>query len=255
METKHIDPPAPTESASGQTKPSKEKIVMRARNVGLYYNNKRKFDLTGKHRSWVLKDISFDLYEGECIGIMGKNGAGKSSLLRVLAGIHKPDRGTLQNYGHTVALLTLGAGFIKHLSGRDNMILSAQLLGLPKKEVMKRIDAMIEYSELGDSIDDPIFTYSSGMRSRLGFSVAIQSEPDILLIDEKLGTGDKDFRKKSAETIREMVLGGKTVVLISHNARTVEKLSDRAMVIQHGKTVIEGDVYEVSEYYNGVTTA
>ena len=232
-----------------------QKLVMRARNVGLYYNNKRKIDLACKNRYWALKDVSFDLYEGECLGILGKNGAGKSTLLRIIAGIHKPDRGTLENFGHTVALLTLGAGFINHLSGRDNMILSAQLLGLSKTEVQKRLDSMIEYSELEDFIDEPIFTYSTGMRGRLGFAVAIQSDPDVILIDETLGTGDKDFKQKSSETLRSMISSGKTVVLISHSAGTIKKLSNRAMIIQNGETVTQGAVEDVSQQYMQTNTS
>lgn len=237
-----------------QPEASNSKIMaIRARNVGLYYNNKRKIDLSGKHRYWALKNISFDLYKGECLGVLGKNGAGKSTLMRLIAGIHLPDKGELLTYGNTVSLLTLGAGFINYLSGRDNMILSAQLLGLSKAEANKRLPKMIEFSGLEDFIDEPVYSYSTGMRARLGFSVAIESDPDVLLVDEVLGVGDKDFKAKSSDVMRKLIKSGKTIVLISHHAKTIRELADRAILIRNGETVMEGTPSKVAKFYDSLT--
>ncbi len=223
--------------------------AIRARNIGIFYNNKRKVDLLGKHRYWALKDISFDLYKGECLGVLGKNGAGKSTLMRLIAGIHTPDKGEIETFGNSVSLLTIGAGFINYLSGRDNMILSAQLLGLSKKEANERLRKMIRFSGLDGFIDEPVYSYSTGMRARLGFSVAIESDPDVLLIDEVLGVGDKDFKKQSSEKMRKLIKSGKTIVLISHSAETIQELSDRAILIENGKTVCCGEPANVVERY------
>lgn len=225
-------------------------IVLKARNIGLFYNTGgRRLFAKKKHRHWALKDVSFDLHRGECLGFVGKNGAGKSTLMRLIAGIHKPDTGTLENYGHTVALLSLGAGFLNDLSGRDNMILSGMLLGLSRKQVMERLEAMIAFSELEDSIDEQIYTYSTGMRARLGFSVAIQSNPDVILVDEVLGVGDKDFRQKSSTEMKRLIKSGKTVVLISHNKNTISELCDRAVWLHQGCSEVSGDVDKVMAAY------
>lgn len=198
---------------------------------------------------WVLKDVSFTLHHGETLGVIGRNAAGKSTLLRLLAGIIKHDRGTFVNHGHTAALLSLQTGFVPYLTGRQNAILSGILLGLRRCEVEAQMDAIIDFSELGDFIDAPLSTYSSGMRARLGFAVAYQVEPDILLIDEMLGVGDESFRAKSTEAMHARIRSDKTIVLVSHNAGTIHELCDRAVWIEEGVTRAVGPVDEVTATY------
>ena len=203
-----------------------------------------------KPEFWVLKDISFDLYRGETLGVIGRNAAGKSTLLRLLAGIIQHDRGTLINRARSVALLSLQAGFVSYLTGRQNAILNGILLGLRRSEVEDRMAAIIDFSELGDFIDEPLSTYSSGMRARLGFAVAYQVEPDILLIDETLGVGDEEFKAKSTRVMHERIRSDKTIVLVSHVPGTIHELCDRAVWIEAGVTRAVGPVAEVSKAYH-----
>lgn len=203
-----------------------------------------------KPEFWVLKDISFDLYRGETLGVIGRNAAGKSTLLRLLAGIIQHDRGTLINHARSVALLSLQAGFVAYLTGRQNAILSGILLGLRRREVDARMEAIIEFSELGDFIDQPLSTYSSGMRARLGFAVAYQVDPDILLIDETLGVGDEEFKVKSTQAMHERIRSDKTIVLVSHVPGTIRELCDRAIWIEEGVTRDQGDVVGVTQAYH-----
>ncbi|TCT22871.1 ABC transporter ATP-binding protein [Thiobaca trueperi] len=198
---------------------------------------------------WVLKDVSFTLHHGETLGVIGRNAAGKSTLMRLLAGIIKHDRGNFVNHGYTAALLSLQTGFVPYLTGRQNAILSGILLGLRRREVEAQMQAIIEFSELGDFIDAPLSTYSSGMRARLGFAVAYQVEPDILLIDEMLGVGDESFRTKSTEAMHARIRSDKTIVLVSHNAGTIRELCDRAVWIEEGVTRAVGPVDEVTATY------
>ena len=176
-------------------------ILISVRNVAVIYTqgssifNRRKLE--------ALKDVSFDVHSGESIGIIGRNGAGKSTLLTLLAGIIKPDRGEIINYGAQVSLLALQAGFVTELSGRDNIILSGLALGFKKKVIIEKMDDIIEFSGVRSHIDVPVRSYSSGMRARLGFSIAHMLHPDVLLIDETLGVGDKNFKKKSGEAMKE----------------------------------------------------
>lgn len=242
--------PEQSDASIQQSKDVDRGLVLRAKNVALFYQNRLSWRSSKRNRHWALKDVSFDLYEGECLGIIGRNGAGKSSLMRLIAGIHKPNKGEFKSFGNSVALLTLGAGFMNHLSGRDNMILSAQLLGLSKEEIRNRLHSMIEYSELGKFIDAPLYTYSSGMRARLGFAVAVQSDPKVLLIDETLGVGDASFREKSSLSIQRMILEeGRTVIIISHNPQTIDDLASRIIWLKDGKA-IQGDKSELIKEYN-----
>jgi len=217
--------------------------------VGLAFRRHR-LSLTRREPFWVLKDVSFNLRRGETLGVIGRNAAGKSTLLRLLAGILRHDRGLFVNHGHRVALLSLQAGFVPHLTGRQNAILSGILLGLRRHEVERRMEAIIAFSELGDFIDAPLSTYSSGMRARLGFAVAYQVEPDILLIDETLGVGDESFKAKSTEAMHARIRSDKTIVLVSHSARTIRDLCDRAVWIDEGVTRAFGPVEEVAAAYH-----
>jgi lipopolysaccharide transport system ATP-binding protein len=222
--------------------------MLSLRNVGVYY--KRRRGVFGE-TFWAFKDVSFDLYPGETLGIIGRNGAGKSTLLRLMSGIIRPNRGTLDNYGgYRASLLSLQLGFIPHLSGRENAILSGMLMGVRRKEIEARLPAILEFSELGDFFDQPIQTYSSGMSARLGFSVAFQVDPDILLIDEVLGVGDAEFSQKSSRAMQEKIRANKTVVFVSHNAVMVQKLCHRVVWIEDGVSRMEGDPDSVVKAYH-----
>ncbi len=227
------------------------------RNIGVSYRRAR--TLFGGSVYHALRDVSFDIKPGDSLGILGKNGAGKSTLLRVLAGIISPDKGSLVNANARTALLALQVGFDPQLDGRTNAILSGMLLGFSKREVLAKIDEIIEFSELGAAIDEPIKVYSTGMRARLGFSVAVHLDPDILLIDEVLGVGDADFRKKSSKLLHDRLQSEHTVVLVSHSASTIKRLCNRAVWIEQGVTHMEGDAIEVSNAYEassvGATSA
>lgn len=224
-----------------------QEIVLSLRNVAAVYKRKKGFL---KHENfWALKDVSFDLYAGETLGVIGRNGAGKSTLLQMMAGITLPTRGKLINYGYSASLLALQLGFIHYLSGRENAILSGMLMGLHRKEIMQKLDAIIEFSELGDFIDQPIITYSSGMVARLGFSVAFYADPDILLIDEVLGVGDAEFHAKSTTMMKQKLRENKTVVFVSHSPALIEQLCDRAVWIEDGVSRVEGKAHDVLVAY------
>lgn len=199
---------------------------------------------------WVLKDVSFSLEQGETLGIIGRNAAGKSTLLRLLAGIITHDRGTFVNHGYSTALLSLQTGFVPYLTGRQNAILSGILLGLRRREVEARMESIIDFSELGAFIDEPLSNYSSGMRARLGFAVAYQVEPDILLIDETLGVGDEAFQAKSSAAMHARIRSDKTIVLVSHSADTIRALCDRAVWLEEGVTRAVGAVDDVVALYH-----
>ncbi len=198
---------------------------------------------------WALRDVSFTLYRGESLGVIGRNGAGKSTLLQVLAGILSPDRGRLINHGVRPALLSLQIGFLPYLTGRQNAVLSGILLGLSRRQVERHLDEIQAFAELGEFFDLPIDTYSSGMRARLGFAVAIRLEADVLLIDEVLAVGDADFRKKSTEVLKNKIRSDKTVVIVSHNAGMLRQLCDRVVWIEDGVSRMEGPAAEVLKAY------
>ena len=196
-----------------------------------------------------LKDISLDLHRGETLGIIGRNGAGKSTLLRLIAGIIEPDDGQVINHSAVILLLSLGVGFIPHLTGRENATLSGMFLGLSKQEIKHRMDAIIEFSELYELIDQPLRTYSSGMRARLSFATAIQINPDVLLIDEILGVGDEKFRVKSTAKIKQIIKSDKTVVLVSHQIPIIRELCDRLVWIEDNHVKLTGDTSSVLKDY------
>lgn len=230
-----------------------EQLALSLRNVGAFYW--RQAGYLRKERFWALKDVSFELYHGESLGVIGRNGAGKSTLLQVLAGILRPDRGTMINHGVQTALLSLQIGFVPYLTGRQNALLSGMLIGLQRKEVIEKMADIKKFSELEDFFDQPISTYSSGMKARLGFSVAFQLNPDVLLIDEVLGVGDADFQRKSSAIMHEKIRSDKTIVLVSHSAETIRRLCDRAVWIEEGVSCAYGDTSEVlTSYEQQLTT-
>ncbi len=198
----------------------------------------------------ALKDISLTLYRGETLGVLGRNGAGKSTLLRLVAGIIKPTTGqVIEHRPVTISLLTLQLGFSNELSGRDNAILGGMLLGYTKRQAMERLEDVKAFSELGDWFEDPIKSYSSGMRARLGFAVAMEMSPDILLVDEVLGVGDESFRIKSTNAMKEKMKSGQTVLFISHNIPTLKELCPRTLWIDNGVTRMIGETEHVIQEY------
>jgi len=234
--------------ASSQA-PQGRSMVLSLRNVGVRYGRRR--HLFSQHQSefWALRDVTLDLFSGETLGVIGRNGAGKTTLLKVLAGILRPDTGSYVNNGYRATLLSLQVGFVGYLSGRENAILSGLLLGMHRREIERKMDAIISFSGLEDFIDEPIQTYSSGMKARLGFSTAFQVDPDILLVDEVMGVGDAEFTEKSKAVMREKIRSDKTVVLVSHNTDVIRSLADRMVWIEKGGTVAQGGPDEVLEAY------
>ncbi len=198
---------------------------------------------------FALDEVTLDLYPGEVLGVIGRNGSGKSTLLRVLAGILQPDRGRVINRGVRASLLSLQVGFARHLSGRRNIVLSGLLLGVEMSVIQAKIDEIIAFSELDEFIDEPISTYSSGMTARLGFAIAFQMDPEVLLIDEVMSVGDGAFAAKSSTLLRDRIRSNKTVVLVSHNTRRTLDLADRVVWIDRGRTRAIGEPHAiVSEY-------
>lgn len=227
-------------------------LLYRFKNIGLCYH--KQASLPWKRRKfWALHDVSFDVHRGETIGIVGKNGAGKSSLLRIIAGIVAPDRGTFERICDVKASLqSLNAGFNMLLSGRQNVFLSGLMLGIPKVKISEYMDEIVELSELGDFIEEPVGTYSSGMQARLGFAIAYFINPDILLIDEVLAVGDAAFQKKSSHLIKEKVRDQHTTaIIVSHSAGMLADLCDRIICIEQGKSLPELPVEESLVKYLG----
>lgn len=197
----------------------------------------------------ALRGVTFDASSGEGIVVLGQNGAGKSTLLSVLAGVLTPSEGTVRVRGRIGALLELGAGFHPDLTGRENLVLNAALMGLNRKEAIKRFDEILDFSELGEFIDEPLKNYSSGMRLRLAFSVAAHTDPDIVLIDEVLAVGDVAFAAKCLARVRKMREEGRLIISVSHVAGSVDGLCDRAIWLHTGRIVMDGPLAEVGRAY------
>ena len=198
----------------------------------------------------AVRGISFDVKQGEILGITGKNGSGKSTLLRALANIFSADEGSIDLHGHSVSLLAIGVGFKNEMTGRENIMLSGMLLGFSEKEVRERMDEIIDFAGLGKFIDMPVRTYSSGMYSKLAFSITAILETDIMLIDEVLSVGDEKFKKKSYAKMKSLISQrNRTVVIVSHNLKTLEELCDRVMWMHEGKIVKIGEPKEVLQEY------
>lgn len=208
------------------------------------FKNRRKYEVRQ-----VLKDLSFEVKKGEAIGLIGKNGCGKSTTLKLLTKIMYPDSGTIEMRGRVSSLIELGAGFHPDMSGRQNIYTNASVFGLTRKEIEKRIDEIIDFSELKEFIDNPVRTYSSGMYMRLAFSVAINVDADILLIDEILAVGDANFQAKCFNKLREIKAAGTTIVIVSHSLGQVEQICDRSIWIDDGKIRADGTPREVHPAY------
>lgn len=197
----------------------------------------------------ALKSVTMDIYPGETLGILGRNGSGKSTLLRIISGVIQPDHGRITNHGASVSLLALQAGFDPNLNGSDNAILSGILQGYSRREVEERLNEIHEYSELEDFFFEPVRTYSTGMRARLGFSITTIISPDVLLIDEVLGVGDQHFRQKAERTMVAKIQSQQTVVLVSHSHHQITRLCDRAVLIDEGISYASGDPYKILGIY------
>lgn len=197
----------------------------------------------------VLKDINLEITKGETVALIGVNGSGKSTLLKLMTKIIYPNKGTLKTYGKLTSLLELGAGFHPDFTGRENIYFNAAIFGLTKKEIDERLQSIIEFSELGDFIDSPVRTYSSGMYMRLAFSVAINVDAEILLIDEILAVGDQHFQDKCFAKLEELAKSKMTIVIVSHSLDYIKKLCNRAIWINEGKVAMDGKCSEVIDEY------
>jgi len=207
------------------------------------------FSRNKKEKREVLKGINLKINKGECVALIGTNGSGKSTLLKLMTKIIYPNGGKIETNGKLTSLLELGAGFHPDFSGRENIYFNASIFGLTRKEIDNRINDIIEFSELGNYIDNPVRTYSSGMYMRLAFSVAINVDADILLIDEILSVGDEHFQNKCFDKMQELRSQGKTMVFVTHSMQSVKKLCDRAVWLKDGRIIMDGNTNEVVEEY------
>ena len=232
--------------------------AIEARNLGVRYNLRltrkttvrQTFSQALKRRDgpthfWALHDVDFQVDHGESLAVIGPNGAGKSTLLQVLAGIIEPSEGLVTMRGNVSSLLTLGAGFDPDLTGIDNILLAGAFMGIDDREMRRRLPDIVEFADIGPFIDAALKTYSSGMRARLGFSIATAVDPDVLLVDEVLATGDQSFREKSRKRIEELISAAKGIVLVTHDMHWVTIFCNRAMLLEQGRVVADGDPAEV----------
>ena len=197
----------------------------------------------------ALNDISFDIYKGETIGLIGKNGAGKSTTLKVISGIIKPTSGSVITKGNIVPMLELGAGFDLELTGRENIYLNGAILGYTKEYLESKYDEIVEFAEIREFIDMPIRNYSSGMMARLAFSIASVVQPEILIVDEILSVGDAQFQEKSLKRMKELMTGGATVLFVSHNIEKIEEMCDRVVWLNKGQVMNTGEAKKVCKEY------
>ncbi|MDO4943314.1 MAG: ATP-binding cassette domain-containing protein [Lachnospiraceae bacterium] len=198
----------------------------------------------------AIRGISFSVPKGQIMGIVGKNGSGKSTLLRAIAGVFSPDEGEIDLHGHTVSLLALGVGFQKKLTGRENIMLAGMLLGFTEEEVREKMPRIIRFADIGEFIDKPVQTYSSGMHSKLSFAITAILETEIMLIDEVLSVGDAKFKKKSYKKMKQLIANkDRTVVIVSHSSATLKKLCDTILWLHEGKIMMQGTTDEVLPEY------
>jgi ABC-type polysaccharide/polyol phosphate transport system ATPase subunit len=204
------------------------------------------------HLFQALKDVSFSVDDGELLGIIGRNGSGKSTTLKLIAEVYRPTDGKVSVNGNVAALIELGAGFHGDLTGRENIVINGLMLGLSRRQIRDCEQRIIEFAELGEFIDSPVKQYSSGMYMRLGFAIAVEVDPDILLIDEILSVGDAAFQQKCVERIEDFQRRGKTIVCVSHARESVERLCTRAILLHEGTLIADGAPNEVFEQYNEI---
>ena len=204
-----------------------------------------------KEEFWALKDVSFEVKKGEVIGFIGGNGAGKSTMLKVIAGVMKPTKGKVEVQGNICPMIELGAGFDMELTARENIYLNGAVLGYSKEFIQEKFDEIVEFSELREFLDVPVRNFSSGMHARLAFSIATVIDPEILIVDEILSVGDLAFQAKSEEKMKSLISGGTTVLFVSHSLDQIKKLCDRVVWLEHGHVKKIGPSKEIcQEYYN-----
>ncbi|MFX0198934.1 MAG: polysaccharide ABC transporter ATP-binding protein [Candidatus Hodarchaeota archaeon] len=213
----------------------------------------RHSDSLRKNEFWAVDQVSFDLEQGQRIGLIGRNGSGKSTLLKLLNGILLPDDGVIRIKGRVGALIEVGAGFHPLLTGKENIFVNGAILGMEQREIRQKFDDIVSFADIGDFLESPVKFYSNGMRVRLGFSVAVHSEPDILLIDEVLAVGDFAFQKKCFDHLDQMVERGTTIVLVSHSMATVQRICPIAMLLEKGKSRFVGDSKDAAAKYYAST--
>jgi ABC-type polysaccharide/polyol phosphate transport system ATPase subunit len=248
----------PASRSGAPAVPAEPDYMMDVQDLGIRYDLRlsRKTTLRGAFRNitritredrsfWALRHVNFRVAQGESLAIIGPNGAGKSTLLQVMASILTPSEGRIEVVGNISSLLTLGAGFDPELSGRDNVLLAGAFMGIDNREMRDRLPGIIEFADIGQFIDAPIRTYSSGMKARLGFSIATAVDPDILIIDEVLGTGDAVFRVKSQRRVMELAKAAKGIVMVTHELHWAEEFCNRAMLLEKGQVIAEGKPEEV----------
>lgn len=224
---------------------------LRVRSLQEMFVSMFKKEMRGKHRFWALKEVNFTISAGETVALIGTNGSGKSTALKLISRIIDPTIGTITVSGRLSALLELGAGFHPDLSGRENIFLNGSILGLGRQEMIKKLDAIIDFADIGEFIDVPIRNYSSGMQMRLGFSVAVHVEPQIILVDEVLAVGDHQFQLKCLKRIRQLQQQGVTILFVSHNFEDVRNLCHRAIWLDRGIVRADGRVGEILDYIEG----
>ncbi|MCR6112298.1 ATP-binding cassette domain-containing protein [Bacillus sp. A301a_S52] len=220
----------------------KNETVIKADNMGVSFN-------ISKDEFWALRNISLEVKEGQVVGIIGHNGAGKSTLCKVLTNILTPSEGSIEVQGETTSLLSYGAGFNEQLSGIDNIYLNGMLLGIPKKRIDEKYDEIVEFSELGKHIHKAVKKYSSGMRARLGFSIAAMLKPDVFIIDEALSTGDMAFKQKASEKIQEIMGQSKAVLIVTHSMSVATKMCNRVIWMERGRIIFDGDPEDAVQKY------
>jgi len=203
-----------------------------------------------KDSFYAVRDVSFEVEAGQAIGLMGANGSGKSTLLKMVSGVMRPDEGRVGVAGKIAGLIEVGAGFHPDLTGRENVYLNAAIIGMSESEIDRKFDTMVEFANIGRFIDTEVRHYSSGMYMRLGFAVAVHADCDIFLVDEGLAVGDAPFRRKCMRKIREVQEGGTTIFLVSHSPAQVQRLCDRALVLDAGSLAFDGDPVAAEEFIN-----
>jgi len=221
------------------------RLLLRA-HLGNWFADRREIEIF-----YALKELSFRIDPGESVAVVGANGAGKSTLLSLIAGLARPDSGAIQVSGRVAALLELGSGFHPDLTGAENVRLNAALLGIHRERMAEIFDSIVEFAEMGDFMDEPLRTYSAGMMMRLAFSVAVNVDPDVLLVDEVLAVGDHTFQTKCFEKIVDFRQRGKTILCVSHASGMVQQLCRRALWLDHGQLLLDGSIGEVCEAYEG----
>lgn len=237
---------------------NKEEMAITVKDLHVYYRDMNRFSLkkgglkargSGKVFKAV-KGVSFEVPKGQILGICGKNGSGKSTLLRAISGIFSPDSGSINLHGNSISLLSIGVGFQKQLTGYENIFLSGMLLGYSKEQIEEKINDIIEFSELGDFIYRPVRSYSSGMHSKLAFSITAILETDIMLIDEVLSVGDIHFKEKSYNKMKELISNDdRTVVIVSHNSNTIKELCNKVIWLHEGLIKAQGDPKDIMDKY------